>query len=113
MLQFFTVNYSKWTPAGRVNLGHQVAAYVGGDMDTPIETIYHPACFRTKYAAERFAEKVAKACYQKNRPLNFAHWIIAEANDLVSGYRRNPGEEQPALYSPLNQGKLQPEIAWD
>lgn len=88
------------------DMGYQVGAYVGGDMDTPIETIYHSAVFRTRSEADRFAARVT-AKHQATWPnpfLNLKHWIISEATDLAAGYRRKAGEEQPPYYSPLPKG---------
>jgi hypothetical protein len=77
-------------------LGWHVCAYVGGDMDTPIETIGHCAVFQRKEDAERLAARIQTA-----QNIDSALWILAAHDDYVSGFRREPGEEQPALYSPL------------
>jgi hypothetical protein len=88
---------------GYTQIGWQVCAYVGGDMDTPIEVIGHSAVFRFKADAERFAASI-QSHHNKVWPapsIDSSKWILAAHDDYVAGFRREPGEEQPALYSPL------------
>lgn len=109
-MEFFVntlVHYSG--PKGsrvREVMGYYITALVGGMMDTPYERIAHPAVFQNVSEAAQFADRISKKLrarpYNGHEGLDFGKWILNPADDLVSGYRLMPGQENPAFYSPVD-----------